>query len=129
MNGNYLLDTSVIIRVINNDNTVVDRIRNASNIFIPVIAIGELYFGANNSTQKEKNLEKINMLSQSLPILIVDTQTAKLYGNIKGYLKRIGKPIPENDLWIASISMQHNLTLACRDNHFSFINELKYEMW
>lgn len=41
MNGNYLLDTSVIIRVINNDNTVVDKIRSASNIFIPVIAIGE----------------------------------------------------------------------------------------
>jgi tRNA(fMet)-specific endonuclease VapC len=129
MNGDYLLDTSIIIRIFNNDITVVDKIKSSRNIFIPVIAIGELYFGANNSIQKENNIGKINILSQSLPILIVDTQTAKLYGYIKENLKRIGKPIPENDIWIASISLQHSLTLACRDNHFSFINDLKYEMW
>ncbi len=49
MNGDYLLDTSIIIRIFNNDNTVVDKIKSSRNIFIPVIAIGELYFGANNS--------------------------------------------------------------------------------
>jgi tRNA(fMet)-specific endonuclease VapC len=39
-------------------------------------------------------------------------------------MKRIGKPIPDNDLWIAALCVQHNLTLISRDPHFDRIPQL-----
>jgi len=41
-------------------------------------------------------------------ILSCDQHTAKIYGEIKSGLKSIGKPIPENDIWIAATAMQYN---------------------
>ena len=128
MNGDYLLDTSIIIKIFNGEKVIVDKIQSFHNIFIPAVAVGELYYGAYNSSKKDNNLEKIDWFCQSATILNADTQTAKLYGYIKNGLKRIGKPIPENDIWIAAISIQNNLILACRDVHFSYIDGLKFEM-
>jgi len=48
---------------------------------------------------------------------------------LKASLRRKGKPIPENDIWIAAIAYQHDLTLITRDKHFSEIDELKIIAW
>jgi tRNA(fMet)-specific endonuclease VapC len=40
-----------------------------------------------------------------------------------------GRPIPENDLWIAAIALEHDLIVATRDAHFGEIDNLKVEMW
>jgi len=55
--------------------------------------------------------------------------TAKLYGEIKNRLKVKGRPIPENDIWIAALAQQYSLTLASNDGHFSEIENLQAEMW
>jgi tRNA(fMet)-specific endonuclease VapC len=44
-------------------------------------------------------------------------------------LKEKGKPLPENDIWIAALAMQHNLTLITRDTHFDHVNGLDREKW
>ena len=48
---------------------------------------------------------------------------------MKNKLLDKGKPIPENDIWIASVAMQNNLILVTRDGHFAEIEDLKYEKW
>jgi len=53
--------------------------------------------------------------------------TSQLYGMIKNELKSMGSPIPENDIWIAAMSMQHGLTLVSRDAHFHGIDGLQVE--
>ena len=40
-----------------------------------------------------------------------------------------GKPIPENDLWIAAIAIQHNLILVSRDKHLQEIDDLSIQKW
>jgi tRNA(fMet)-specific endonuclease VapC len=40
-----------------------------------------------------------------------------------------GKPIPENDIWIAAIAEQHQLTLVTRDSHFQHVDGLVIEQW
>ena len=59
-----------------------------------------------------------------LGYLPCDFDTARLYGRIKAELRRKGKPIPENDIWIAAAAIQYGLTLVTRDRHFDFIDGL-----
>ena len=55
--------------------------------------------------------------------------TARQYGIIKNQLRTRGKPIPENDIWIAAMAKQYQLTLVTRDNHFQHIHGLVIEQW
>jgi tRNA(fMet)-specific endonuclease VapC len=60
-------------------------------------------------------------------LLNCDRETAVVYGIIKSQLKKDGKPIPENDVWIAAIAMQHDLRLLTNDKHFDYVKTLKIE--
>ncbi|RLB16513.1 MAG: VapC toxin family PIN domain ribonuclease, partial [Deltaproteobacteria bacterium] len=51
------------------------------------------------------------------------------YAKIKNALREKGRPIPENDIWIAAIAVQYNLTLVSRDDHFKRIDGLHTEIW
>lgn len=125
----FLLDTNIVIGLFANDFSVIDHIESAKEIFIPVIVVGELYYGAEQSKHKSNNLFKIESFASVCVMLSCDKQTAKHYGIIKSQLKKKGTPIPENDIWIAALALQHKLTLATRDNHFNKINGLILENW
>jgi tRNA(fMet)-specific endonuclease VapC len=55
--------------------------------------------------------------------------TAQQYGEIKNALRAKGRPIPENDLWIAALSLQYGLTVVTRDDHFNAIDGLPIATW
>lgn len=118
MNGRYLLDTNVIIDLFAEDPTVHENIANAAEIFVPCIAIGELYFGAYRSLKVQKNLNRIDEFALNNAVLVCNTDTAKKYGAIKNRLKKKGEPIPENDIWISAIAQQYELTLVTKNSHF-----------
>jgi len=129
MSGSYLLDTNIIIALFNKEASIVSRVNQAREIYLPAIVIGELYYGSYNSKRKEENIKRIDYLRTEVSILHCDDATAKIYGRVKTDLKKKGKPVPENDLWIAAIAMQYDLTLAARDRHFEHINGLNLEKW
>lgn len=127
---NYLLDTNILIGLFANETSIVEKIKfNPSGIFIPSIVLGELFYGAEQSTKKDENRKRIDALALSSSIFDCDVDTARLYGKIKSLLKSKGSPIPENDIWIAALAQQHNLTLATRDKHFYNIEALLLENW
>ena len=129
MNGKYLLDTNIIISLFAKDPRIHDRIADAVEVFVPCIAIGELYFGAFKSGKSQENITRIDEFAVNNTVLACDTDTAKRYGDIKNRLKEKGLPIPENDIWIAAIAQQHALTLVTNDIHFDAIENLKVEKW
>ncbi|HDN80308.1 MAG TPA: type II toxin-antitoxin system VapC family toxin [Chloroflexi bacterium] len=129
MNGRYLLDTNVVIALFAGEPKVLERLKQAKEVFVPCIVLGELYFGAYKSSSPEKNLARIDEFAMNVSVLGCDIDTARVYGLIKQELKKKGRPIPENDLWIAAIARQYNLTLATRDIHFQEISELLKEVW
>jgi tRNA(fMet)-specific endonuclease VapC len=55
--------------------------------------------------------------------------TAEFYGEIKAQLSLAGKPIPQNDIWIAAATKEHDLPVATRDRHFSFVSGLTVLQW
>jgi len=129
MPGRFLLDTNIIIALFARDGSVQNRLRDAAETFVPVFALGELYYGAHKSEQVLDNLARIDYLAASGAVLGCDWATAREYGYIKNALREKGRPIPENDVWIAAIARQHGLTLVSRDEYFKEINELPMEMW
>ncbi|MFH0975656.1 MAG: type II toxin-antitoxin system VapC family toxin [Spirochaetota bacterium] len=128
MNGKYLLDTNIVIDLFNGKKQITNLLETIPQIFISNITIGELYYGSFKSRQKDENIKKIEefVINSSIPDSNIDT--SKIYGLTKSELSKKGKPIPENDIWIASIAIQYSLTLLSKDLHFKHIENLSSEI-
>jgi tRNA(fMet)-specific endonuclease VapC len=129
MGGRYLLDTNIIIALFADDTEIKDQLGQADQVFIPSIVIGELYYGAHRSGHVKQNLARIDEFAFNNVVLGCDTETARRYGEIKHALQVKGRPIPENDIWIAAIALQHNLMLVSRDAHLGEIESLSMATW
>lgn len=130
MTGNrFLLDINIVSAWLQGDTAIADNIDKAMVVYIPIIVIGELYYGASFSTQVQKNTENVKKLTSRYQVLSIDEETTIMYGNIKAFLRKKGKPIPENDIWIAAIAMQFNLSLVTLDKHFTEIEGILLEAW
>lgn len=91
--------------------------------------LGELYFGVYKSAHPEQNVRRIEEFVAASVVLVCDAVTATHYGRIKKVLREKGRPLPENDIWIAALAQQHNLTVVSRDQHFKEIESLTVEAW
>ncbi len=129
MNGRHLLDTNIVIACFAGEKIVLDRLAQAPEVFVPSIVLGELYYGARKSARVVENVSRVDEFARANTILPCDAVTAKAYAEIKNALRAKGRPIPENDLWIASIAKQHDLILISRDSHFGEITGLFLEAW
>ncbi len=129
MSGKFILDTNIIIGLFANDSIIIKNIERTKYIYIPAIVIGELFYGAYNSKHKKTNILKIRELCSNIEILSCDVNTSKIYGEIKYQIKLKGKPIPENDIWIAALSIQYKIPLISKDNHFKQIDGLMLQVW
>lgn len=131
VSGRFLVDTNVVVDFFKGDQTIRMKLAEGE-IFLPSIVIGELYFGAYASgvvANKKKRLKEIAYFLDNYPVLEVSETTAHHYGGIKSQLKSLGKPIPENDLWIAALAIEHDIALVTADQHFSHIKELETVAW
>jgi len=129
MSGRYLLDTNIAIALFANETEVIDSLSQAEEIFVPCIVLGELCFGARKSVRVKENLLRVDDFAASNVVLSCDTETARHYGEIKNALRIKGRPLPENDIWIAAIALQNDLVLVTRDIHFDEIDNLKVVRW
>lgn len=115
----YLLDTTAAIALLNNDAKATIVVGQAEAIFLPIIAVGELYLGAENSSRVMENVAKVDQLITKYPVLLCDLVTTREYAKIDVQLRRTGQPIPQNDMWIAAIAVQHSLVVLAKDKHFT----------
>lgn len=129
MNGKYLLDTNIVIALFANDSSVKENLTKADEVFVSSIAIGELFYGAYKSAHSKVNIARVDDFVNHSVVLGSDTETSRNYGKIKNALSAKGRPIPENDIWIAAIAVQHGLTLVTRDTHFNEIDDIKVDIW
>jgi len=129
MSGRFLLDTNIVIALFAGEADIQEYLEQAEEVSVPCIVLGELYFGARKSGRARENLARIDEFALSASVLGCDTDTAREYGAIKDMLRVKGRPIPENDIWIAAIAVQYGLILVTRDTHFDEIDGLKVEIW
>ena len=118
-----LLDTNRLSDALAEEDEVLERLEEAEEIYIPVVALGELRSGFLHGSRASKNETRLQwFLSQAgVNVLAVDTGVSHRYASIHHALRRRGKPIPTNDLWIAAIALENGLALYTRDAHFKVV--------
>ena len=121
-----LIDTNIYTHAMRGDPSVVSLLQQATVVGISTISIGELLSGFKAGKQEKKNREELGQFLDAPRVRIygIDSQTAEFYAEIISILKRKGKPIPTNDIWIAAVAFQHGLKLYTYDRHFTQIDGL-----
>ena len=128
MSGRALLDTNAVIALFAGDPELVETIANKTAVFLCVPVLGELRYGALASARVEQNLARLDDFAKAVAVLPCDKECAVFYSAVKFGLRKKGRPIPENDVWIAAIARQHRLSLISRDVHFQEVDELDLEL-
>ena len=128
MSGKALVDTNIVIALFAGDPAIAENLKQQESLFLCVPVLGELLYGVMASARVESNLERLNKFVHSVLLLPCDAWTATVYGKVKFEQRKKGRPIPENDIWIAAVARQHGLTLLTRDEHFHEISDLEVEI-
>ena len=124
-----ILDTNALSAVADNQSVAVRRFRDAASIELPAIVLGEYRFGIAQSRRRKEYEKWLEELIAATRVLTVDEQTSGHYAQVRSELKKAGKPIPSNDLWIAALTRQHRLPLMSQDMHFDAVPGLKRIGW
>jgi tRNA(fMet)-specific endonuclease VapC len=122
-------DTNIVIALLGGDLHVQRRIDAIPEILVSPVVLGELSYGAAHSARPQQNAAAVEGFAGTCTVVQIDMETARMYGLIKAELRRKGRPIPENDLWIAASARQHDLLLMTRDPHFKRVEGLGIESW
>lgn len=105
MSGRVLLDTNVVIAFLIEDQSALECPAEADELFVSCTVIGELFYGARTSGMVRRNCDRIEAFIRDTVTVACDVDTARIYGQIKTSLRQKGRPIPENDIWIAAVAM------------------------
>ncbi len=122
-----LLDTNTYAAFLNKNEVVGEIIRNTTEIYLPFVVMGELNFGFFKGSKTKENFNILSrfMSSPRTEVLYSDDLTSQIYGEIATELSILGKPIQQNDIWIAALAKQHGLVLISNDRGFANIVGLK----
>lgn len=123
------LDTNRLTDLFQGDMALAERLAICVEVWIPLIVLAEMKAGFYGGNQQDKNgvlLQKL-LAKPTAGILYPGRQTAEHYARLFVQLRRAGTPIPDNDLWIAALAIEHNLSLITRDAHFERIPQLMRE--
>jgi tRNA(fMet)-specific endonuclease VapC len=114
-----VLDTSIIIPHLHGNITAIaSAVLAGIPLFLPLVVLGELYKGALSSARPEHNRLLVDKFLLFAALLHPDSATADVYAKISVQLRRKGRPLPENDVWITAVAVECNMPLATRDKHF-----------
>jgi len=120
------LDTNRLTDLFQGDTELAERLAFCEEVWVPLFVIGEIKAGFHGGTQRSSNealLQKL-LVKPTVEILLPSLETAEHYARLFVQLKRAGTPIPDNDLWIAALVLEHNLILITRDRHFEHVPQL-----
>ena len=120
------LDTNRLTDLFRGDAALADRLSTCEEIWIPLMVLAEIKAGFYGGTQRHKNEVLLQRLltRTTVGVLFPTRETAEHYARLFVQLKRAGTPVPDNDLWIAALVLQHDLLLITRDEHFQRIPQL-----
>lgn len=127
MMNKLLLDTNAVRKLDDGDEGLRQVVDNADEVYLPVVVLGELYYGYKGGNREAKNRIWLRDFMEKLgvDVLIIGETTVDFYADIKEKLRKKGKLIPSNDIWIAAQAVENGAVLISNDGHFSEIAGLR----
>lgn len=124
---NILLDTNAYVGYMQGDDKVLAYLGHAENVLISVFVLGELYAGFRAGVREKENKRILEnfLLKSTVSVLQASKETAEIFGLVKNSLRRIGHPIPLNDIWIGAHALETGSILLTYDQHFASIPGLR----
>jgi tRNA(fMet)-specific endonuclease VapC len=133
MEPRFLLDTNICIYIRRRKpEAVLQRFRTLrqGEAVLSVITFGELLYGAAKSAQSAEAFQRLEALTNLLPVLAMPIEAAESYGVMRSELERKGEMIGNNDLWIAAHAKAAWLTLVTNnEKEFRRVRGLKIQNW
>ena len=124
-----IIDTNALSAAADDDPAVIAILARAEQMAIPAVVLGEYRYGIAQSRHRASYERWLEGLLQDCMVLDVNEPTTHHYAEISIELRRLGKPIPTNDLWISALCRQHSLPLLSRDRHFDSVPGAKRIGW
>jgi len=129
----YVLDTDHCIELLRGNPKIVFKfksLRRDTVIYSTIITIAELLYGAYRLPDPQKRLKDVDAFREDTEVLGLDLAAARVYGQLKAELARRGEVLADNDLFIASITMNRGLILVTHNSqHYERISGLGLEDW
>ena len=124
-----ILDTNALSAWAEQNPSALRLIEAQAFLCLPVVVLGEFRFGVRGSRKRSVIEPQLDFLEQTVRVLDVTRETATVYAAVRFELKQRGKPIPENDVWIASLARQHGLPVMSQDVHFDAVPGIQRLSW
>ncbi|HUP62464.1 MAG TPA: type II toxin-antitoxin system VapC family toxin [Thermoanaerobaculia bacterium] len=124
-----ILDTNALSALFGGDRSIAEALAGEDRHHLPVIAIGEYRYGLVRSRERDRLGRLLDLLIHHSIVLPIEVETTAHYAVLREELRQLGRPIPENDVWIASLARQHDLPVVTRDDHFDHISGLRRVSW
>lgn len=62
-------------------------------------------------------------------VLAISVATTAAYATVREALRSRGTPIPENDVWISALAVEHRLEIVSRDSEFDRVPGIRRRSW
>jgi tRNA(fMet)-specific endonuclease VapC len=124
-----ILDTNALSAFVDGDGAVGEALRREAQAAIPVIVLGEFRYGIAGSRHRKIYEDWLDSHLGDFDVLPITMDTALCYARVRVAVKRIGRPIPANDAWIAATALQHGLPILSRDEHFDNVPGIERRGW
>lgn len=120
------LDTSAYSHFRRGHPDTLDWVASAQTLLLPTVVVGELLAGFELGERRAENVSVLEqLLDEPFTVIVpVDKQVSRAYGKLFAELKRAGRPLPINDVWIAATAIANGAPLLTFDRDFEGISSL-----
>lgn len=123
-----LLDTNAYSALMEAHAEVTNRVRQAKEVLLSTVVLGEVLFGFQNGSRYQENRQRLDKFLENahVRIMTLTPVTSEHFGLISTNLRKKGKPIPSNDIWIAAQAIETQSSLISSDGHFQYVEGLSW---
>ena len=123
-----LLDANAYSRLITGDDQTAAVVRDATEILMSAVVVGELLYGFRNGSRFDRNVADLRSFLDNpyVSFVPVGRISADRYSRIAAALRAKGNPIPTNDVWIAAHAMETGANLVSADRHFEAVDGIAW---
>lgn len=124
-----ILDGNAVSRLLEGDPALERVLAAEMRHELPVIVIGEYRYGLARSRLRRRLAPLLDELIRESTVLSIGLETATAYAAVREALRAQGTPIPENDVWISALAIEHGLDIVSRDRDFDHVAGVRRRGW